>query len=289
MSLIREVARRAFRIPRLLKTQRELSRLSSQPDVTSKSLLSALKSTLENKLMPEEQAWIDQIESLRQELNNSTTEISIVDYGAGLPNLHPADEVAHQGRVTTRSVGEVCQTNSKSRSWSLLLFQLIREFKPSVCIELGTCLGISTAYQAAALKLNQQGKIITLEGAESLASLANQNFQTLDLDNVSVVMGRFQDTLGNVLNEQGPIDYAFIDGHHDEKATLDYFWQIYPFLTKSAVLVFDDISWSKGMQRAWNFIEADQRVGISINLSNVGICVIDSNIANKTSFKIPAV
>lgn len=289
MSLIREVARRAFRIPRLLKTQRELSRLSSQPDVISKLLLSALKSTLENKLTPEEQAWIDQIESLRQELNNSTTEISIVDYGAGLPNLHPADEVMHQGRVTTRSVGEVCQTNSKSRSWSLLLFQLIREFKPSVCIELGTCLGISTAYQAAALKLNQQGKIITLEGAESLASLANQNFQTLDLDNVSVVMGRFQDTLSNVLNEQGPIDCAFIDGHHDEKATIAYFWQIYPFLTKSAVLVFDDISWSKGMQRAWNTIEADQRVGISINLSNIGICVVDSDTANKTSFKIPIV
>jgi predicted O-methyltransferase YrrM len=287
MSSIREVVRRAFRIPRRLKTQRELSRLSSQADVTSKLLLSALKDTLENKLTPEEQAWIDRIELLRQALNDSTTEISVVDYGAGLSDFQLTDEVMDQGRAVTRTIGEICRSNSKSRSWSLLLFKLIREFKPSVCLELGTCLGVSTAYQEAALKLNKQGRIITLEGSESLASLANQNFQTLGLDNVSVVVGRFQDTLDNVLNEQGPIDYAFIDGHHDEKATLAYFWQIYPFLTSSAVLVFDDISWSKGMQRAWNAIEVDERVNISINLSDIGICLIDSDIPSKTSFKIP--
>ena len=66
---------------------------------------------------------------------------------------------------------------SKHYFWSLLLFKLIREFKPLNSVELGTCLGISGAYQAAAQKLNKSGRLITLEGAKSLASLAEKNLQ----------------------------------------------------------------------------------------------------------------
>ena len=100
-----------------------------------------------------------------------------------------------KGRVITKAIGDACKT-SKSHFWSFLLFKLIREFKPSTCLELGTALGISACYQAAALKLNQAGNLTTLEGADSLALIAKQHFQALGLDNVRVVIGRFQDTFG---------------------------------------------------------------------------------------------
>ncbi len=195
----------------------------------------------------------------------------------------------YQGRVVTRTIGDVCQGASKPYLWSLLLFKLIREFRPATCLELGTCLGISTSFQAAALKLNRQGRIITLEGADALASLAKQHFQSLGLDNASVVSGRFQDTLDKVLSQHGPVDFAFIDGHHDEKATLAYFDQIFPSLSQRAVLVFDDISWSNGMKRAWRALETDQRVKISLDLTVLGICVTDSTLERKRNFKIPMV
>jgi predicted O-methyltransferase YrrM len=85
---------------------------------------------------------------------------------------------------------------------------------------LGTCLGISTSYLAAALKLNLAGSVVTLEGAETKARLAAQNFRELGLSNVCTIVGRFQDTLDDVLE---PIKFAFIDGHHEESATLAYF------------------------------------------------------------------
>ena len=191
-----------------------------------------------------------------------------------------------KGRVITKAIGDACKT-SKSHFWSFLLFKLIREFKPSTCLELGTALGISACYQAAALKLNQAGNLTTLEGADSLALLAKQHFQALGLDNVRVVIGRFQDTLDEVLNRQQPIDYAFIDGHHDEKATLDYFEQLAPFLSERAMLIFDDISWSEGMKRGWSAMEADSRVRISIDLETVGICIINNCMKRKQSCKIP--
>jgi hypothetical protein len=65
----------------------------------------------------------------------------------------------NRGKVVTRTVGEVSKGASKPYFWSLLLFKLIRKFRPSICLELGTCLGISASFQAAALKLNGIGKI----------------------------------------------------------------------------------------------------------------------------------
>jgi predicted O-methyltransferase YrrM len=289
MTLLKRVVKRLYRIALMPKTRRGIFRLYGESNLSSKSLANALRAALENSVTPEEKAWVDRIESLRKELNSSRTEISIVNYGAGSPDLDLTDEEMYQGRVITRTIGDVCQGDSKPYLWSLLLFKLIREFRPSTCLELGTCLGISTACQAAALKLNQQGRIVTLEGAESLASLARQHFQTLGLNNVGVVVGRFQDTLDKVLNEHGPIDYAFIDGHHDEKATLTYFNQIFPFLSERAVLVFDDISWSSGMKRAWSSLETDERVKISVNLLSLGICIVDSATERKQHFKIPVV
>ena len=217
-------------------------RLIRSGDRDSIILANTLKSTLKNDLIPEEKVWIDKIEQLRENLNASTTEISLVDYGAGKSDEHRTQQDMYAGKTVTTTVGEVCRFGSKSPFWSFLLYNLVREFKPAVCIELGTCLGISASYQAVALSLNKAGKIVTIEGAKTLAKYAEQNIETIGLENVRVVAGRFQDVLDEVLNESSPIDFAFIDGHHDEKATMRYFEQIISFLSNQPrVLVFDDI------------------------------------------------
>lgn len=281
---IKRIAKKLYRFLYQPKMRMEISRL----DLVSTSLANALRKTLfeEATLSSEEKVWIERIESLRKELSYSSTEVSMMDYGAGVPGLNLTEREMDQGRIVTKTVGDICRNASKSYPWSLLLFKLVREFRPSVCLEMGTAVGISAAYQAAALILNGKGHIVTLEGAESLALLATQNLQALGLNNVKVIQGRFQDTLDMVLNEQGPVDYVFIDGHHEEEATVAYFEQVLPFLSKKAVMVFDDISWSRGMKRAWTSIQADDRVRISVDLFYVGICIIDSGITRKQGFKI---
>ena len=288
-SLSREAIRRLYRIALAQKARRRISSLYRERNEALKLVANALREAFENTSTPDEEVWIERIESLRKKLNTSSTEITVTDYGAGSPDFELTDEEMYQGRILTRTIGDVCRSASTPYFWSRLLFKLIREFKPSVCLEMGTCLGISTCYQAAALKLNQFGKIVTMEGAASLAELAKQHFQELGLDNVSLLLGRFQDTLGEVLNVQESIDYAFIDGHHDEEATLAYFERLYPFLSKRALLIFDDISWSRGMKRAWKAIERDKRVKISVDLLVVGIGIIDAEIETKQSIKIPIV
>jgi len=284
--MIRKTVRKLCKIPRRVVALREISRLSRQSNAASKSLAKVLRETLQNRPAPEEKVWIEKIELLRNELNSSTDEVTLMDYGAGSPERERSIEnhKAREGKVKTKTIGDVCRTASKPYKWSFLLLKLIREFRPLVCLELGTCLGVSASYQAAALKLNQSGRIVSLEGAESLARLAEGHFQRLGLDNVDVVVGLFQDNLKNVLKEHGPIDYAFVDGHHQEEPTLAYFREILPFLSERAVLVFDDISWSDGMKRAWSTIKAHESIKVCVDLAYVGICIIDRTTEGKVSF-----
>ena len=107
---------------------------------------------------------------------------------------------------------------------------------------MGAAVGISAAYQAAALALNGRGTFTTLEGAEPLADIARDNLRRLGLGMVQVVVGRFEDTLDAVLERRRPVDYVFVDGRHDRQATLAYFEQTSPFLAETAFLIFDDIA-----------------------------------------------
>lgn len=112
---------------------------------------------------------------------------------------------------------------------------------------MGACLGISGAYQAAALELNGAGKLCTMEGAPAFAQVAIGNWKSLGLsERVSVAIGPFHTTLAAVLATGRPVDFCFIDGHHDEAATMQYFEQVLPCLAPAALLVFDDIRWSRG-------------------------------------------
>jgi predicted O-methyltransferase YrrM len=250
------------------------------------ALVKALSGWLDGSLSDEEAAWVDRIESLRTRLNSADVPAhcaSCLDKG----DLDAANE--HTAGLSLSEIADICRTASRPPFWSLLLFKVIREFKPVHCIELGTCLGISGAYQGAALVLNRQGRLVTVEGEPSRASLAKMNFQLLGLDNISVVMGRFEQVLDEALAEDHPVDYAFIDGHHDEQATIAYFETIRRFVSERSIFVFDDIRWSDGMRRAWQYIQAAPEVKISLDLRAMGVCILDRGIPRQPSSSIPLV
>ncbi|MBI4418807.1 MAG: class I SAM-dependent methyltransferase, partial [Ignavibacteriales bacterium] len=110
-----------------------------------------------------------------------------------------------------------------------------------------------------------------LEGDPSLAVLATGNFRALGLSRIEVVQGRFQDTFVNVLKKHAPIEFAFIDGHHDRQATREYFDQLRTNLAQQSVVVFDDVFWSRGMHSAWKEIRASAPPGIAVSLGRMGI------------------
>ena len=120
----------------------------------------------------EESAALRQIDSLRNELENSTETVTVTDYGAGDPDSEKSEAEMVAGTDSERNVSDICKVAASPSKWGKLIFKIIREFKPTRILELGTSLGISASYQLAAIKLNQKGELITIEGANEVAKIA---------------------------------------------------------------------------------------------------------------------
>lgn len=266
-----------------------LAHLNINADADAKRLLGVVTSCLQDRFTDDEMSMMAKVESRRQTLEASSRPIELVDFGAGTPNANRSAEEMDHGVVRQDTVGIVCKRASKSSFWTRLLFALIREYQPRQCLELGTCMGISASYQVAALQMNGDGILLTLEGAPSLAEIAEEGFtaQGFDMKHVRVLTGRFRDTLPAAIGMLETIDYAFIDGHHDEQATIEYFKILKQHATPNAIFVFDDISWSRGMRRAWETIQDDPDVQLVLSLGMVGICTLGSENAPKYRCRLP--
>jgi predicted O-methyltransferase YrrM len=264
-----------------------LYRLGRQPHPLAGPLARVLGSASRPPSAPEEQAWVARIERLRAELQASTDPVAWLDHGAGTPESNRTPAAMHAGVEVTQPLGEVCTIASKSPFWCSVLFRIVRALRPRACVEMGTAVGISAAYQAAALTLNGLGTLTTLEGGAALADVARDTLRRLGLDTATVVAGRFADTLGEILRSRGPVDYVFVDGHHDGEATLAYFEQMVPCLAPTAVVILDDIAWSRSMRAAWRTLVEDERVRLAVDLGPLGLCVVDDSIARRRVFRIP--
>lgn len=216
----------------------------------------------------------EQIEGVRATLIVRTDVIEEVDYGAGSPGQQYSEDEQRKGVVTTTAVSTLAGF-SKAAPWAQLLFHLTCARRPARALEMGTCVGISGSYIAGAMRQIGDGHLWTIEGSPATARLAQQTFSTLNLEkHVTSVVGPFHQTLGPCLTEYGPFDLVFIDGHHDGKATIDYFKLIRAHLSPHAILIFDDIAWSEEMANAWHDISTDAAVQGQMRLGGMGAIVL---------------
>jgi predicted O-methyltransferase YrrM len=238
---------------------RGLARVVHLHEPVARNVADALRAALGDRLEPAEAQWVERIEAQRRKLESSAEELV---------------ELTADGRPSARLVAELTRIGSVSPRWALVLFMLVRRLEPASCLELGTCVGISAAYQGAALELNGSGRLVTLEAGSARAALAERNLADLGVRRATVRVGLFQDTLESTMGELAPIEYAFVDGHHERDATIQYFEQLLLHAAENAVLVFDDINWSPGMRDAWAAIRNDRRVRLWTDVTRFGICVV---------------
>ncbi len=213
------------------------------------------------------------IEQVRARLLGDVREITIEDFGAG----------SRVKKNSRRSVGEIAGSSLKPKKYSQLLFRIADHYGCSRILELGTSLGITTAYLASA---GVGTEVITMEGAPEVAKLAEENFRTLGLRNIELMVGNFDETLPAAIGQVGTVDLAFIDGNHRYAPTIRYFKQLLPAVHDHSMIIFDDIHWSKEMEKAWEEIKADPAVTLSIDLFFIGIILFRKENKARQHFTI---
>jgi predicted O-methyltransferase YrrM len=212
------------------------------------------------------------IETLRKELLQDERIITITDLGAG--------SLVNNNKQ--KKISQLAKNALKPAKLAQLIHRLAEEFKPRNIIELGTCLGITTAYLAKAVP---SAHIISVEGCPNTAAVAKENLGKLRIENTELLTGDFDNILPEIISRGKELDFVFIDGNHRKQATLDYFGLCLPVLNENSVMIFDDIYWSKGMEEAWEEIKAHPAVTVTVDLFWIGLVFFRKGQA-KEHFKI---
>lgn len=212
------------------------------------------------------------IEHVRNSLKNNSSEIKVNDLGAGSKKI----------KTDKRKIATIAKTSLQEKQMAQLLFRLINYYQlSSSIVELGTSLGITTAYLSNAKKTN---KIYTIEGSDEIANVASSVFQKLGLKNVILIKGNFNEVLPN-LSLDNQLGLIYIDGNHTKTATINYFNWALEKANERTVIIIDDIYWSREMEDAWEYIKELKKVSLTIDLFKMGIVFLHS-VKAKEHFKL---
>lgn len=214
-----------------------------------------------------------QVEDLRRKLMDDKTILQVEDMGAG----------STASKTQQRSIASIARNAAKPPKYGQLLYRMVKHYQPQTILELGTSLGITTSYLSLA---GPRSRVTTMEGASSVAALASKNFQSLQLNNVSLVEGNFDNTLETTISQLPSIDFCFVDGNHRREPTERYFGQILSKVHNNTILIFDDIHWSGEMERAWRNIQQHSSSRCTIDLFFIGIVLFRQEFKEKQHFAI---
>jgi len=196
------------------------------------------------------------LNTYRSDLVSNHQKLKIEDFGSGSKKF----------KNTHRKVSEIARISGSSEKKAFLLFRLAKYFNSKNILELGTALGMGTAALAIS---NKTAKVVSIEGNEELAKISAKKLSDFNLNNVDIVNELFSNALPKLKNFQW--DLIFIDGHHDEDATIKYFETLLPSTHNNTAIIFDDIYWSEEMLKAWKTIINHPKVTVSIDTFYFGM------------------
>ena len=215
--------------------------------------------------------WTE-IEACRRQMLKSDLEVDFVDYGSGSQSM---DGKGLRSKMWVRNIAKDSLAQAKYaqmlyRLVNWLGHQLREEDKGLNIVELGTSLGVTTAYLAS---VDVRDQVLTFEGCESVANLAKENWKLLEINNILCRVGCIE--AEELERDLACVDLAYIDANHTYEATWSYFDVLADKTHEKSVIVLDDIHHSEEMELAWKKICADERVTSTIDLYQMGLVFFD--------------
>ena len=229
-----------------------------------------------------------EIERCREKMLRDERELEFVDYGSG--KLKGENGKLKGANGERRRVCDIARRSLAKRKYAQMLSRLVNwlgashrlesgsgtayslEFRGLTIVELGTSLGVTTAYMAA---MDSRNRVVTFEGCEAVANIAKENWKALNINNIECRVGEID--AEQLTRDIEHLDVAFIDANHTYVSTCEYFDVLAGKVHEKSVIVVDDIHYSEEMEKAWKAICADERVTSTIDLYQMGLVFFDKH------------
>lgn len=205
------------------------------------------------------------IEEVRKQHLGNKRYLEIIDYGAGSKRFVS----------NSRQICQIARISSSGLSYNLLYQGLCSLTPRNTVLELGTCLGITTAYMARVTV----GRLYSFESSEALLGIAQNTLASYP--NVKLVLGNADNTFVEVLRSLSSVDFCLLDANHTYEATVRYAQTVWPLLHEESVLVISDIHWSKEMNRAWREIKQWPGVTLSMDFFECGVLFFRAGLSGE--------
>jgi len=220
-------------------------------------------------------AW-DAIEQRRQAMLRAPKVVHIEDYGTG----NNRDALVMQIARSSLMGSKQAQMLARLVNYMSSPEYCSNRHSPLRIVELGTSLGITTAYLASVGSANE---VTSFEGSPEIAAMAQLNWNKLQLNNIHLVLGNIDDTLyNNARVGEGLLDFVLIDANHTGEAAMRYFEFLADKMSEDGILVMDDIRYSPSMYQAWRCITKHPKVTASMDLGRMGMVFFYPNVPQKT-------
>ena len=229
-----------------------------------------------------------EIERCREKMLRDERELEFVDYGSGKLKGENGKLKGENGE--RRRVCDIARRSLAKRKYAQMLSRLVNwlgashslengsgtayslEFRGLTIVELGTSLGVTTAYMAA---MDSRNRVVTFEGCEAVANIAKENWKALNINNIECRVGEID--VEELVGDIERLDVAFIDANHTYVSTCEYFDILAGIVHEKSVIVVDDIHYTEEMEKAWKAICADERVTSTIDLYQMGLVFFDKH------------
>jgi predicted O-methyltransferase YrrM len=209
----------------------------------------------------------DSLRAIRKRFLHDDRIVHVTDLGAGPAYLN-----------ANRKISDIVRITGTPDKFSSLYARIIRYHGFKHVIELGTSIGINAMYLA---KANENVELTTFEGAPEMAAIARELFNLGNVDNIRLLEGNIDITLEPYLSAAQRIDFALVDANHRFEPTLQYLEQLIQKTDAHSVIAIDDIHHSPEMERAWQTIQNNPRVQITIDLYRCGLIFFNPSLTRQ--------
>ncbi len=211
--------------------------------------------------------------------NSSAKIAKLIDYYIRNKEIVKKHDLGAGSAQKNELICDIFKHVSIPDKYGQVLSNIVEKYGSKNILELGTSLGMGTAY----LSINENSRVISLDGNPHVLAVAKAQLQPL-FPQIEFIQGDFLHTLPVALDLMGRVDLVYFDGNHRKQPTLDYFNICLPYSHEQSIFIFDDIYWSPEMTEAWEFIKTSSKITLTIDLYRMGIVFFDPAIREKQDF-----